>query len=357
MDGMTAQRRTALLVSVLYTTAFLAVFLLTGCGGGNTGTGMIGNAPTPTSTTRVRVQQMLGQSQRSLIQIGYQNIGMLAPLNGAPLVYSKSGKGDIVPTENSHSVPMIAAFLKNIAAMPRQTRAAHIITIHQSLKNEPGALENGSVSVAPTFYYDYYLGLWVDIQDAPGNTTYSLYEDQAKTKVAGSIVTVLPTDSSASPQVYSSTYTFTAGYLAGENGTSTNTIRADYSCNSSYKNTYADGTKDTGRSSWTSQGGFSWSARTQSGDSKQRSVARGAFYPNGSGGTHLETSEGYTADYVYNSNGSGRGTITGPDPGLPLTVAWDTFGNTTIRYADGTEESYNSWSGSRQDSNGLILAG
>ena len=49
-----------------------------------------------------------------------------------------------------------------------------------------------------------------------------------------------------------------------------------------------------------------------------------------------DSSDGYTSDYTYRSDGSGFARINGPAPGLPATIVWDTFGNTTITYADGT---------------------
>ena len=39
----------------------------------------------------------------------------------------------------------------------------------------------------------------------------------------------------------------------------------------------------------------------------------------------------------------GHGKITGPDPGLPVTISWDAYGNTTIVYADGSTEHIAGW--------------
>ena len=194
----------------------------------------------------------------------------------------------------------------------------------------------------PAFYFDEYLGLWVQIEDGAAQSAYLLYEDEAKTKPAGSIVTTWPENWEVFPQVYSSRYEFTAGFLAGARGSFETAQNADGSGHSSYENVYADGWKDQGRSAWTGRGDFTWSSRSE--DPNGFTVSdRGAFRADGSGGTHSETSDGFTADYTFNADGSGHGRISGPLPGLPATITWDAFGNTTIRYADGTTEHIPDW--------------
>ena len=139
-------------------------------------------------------------------------------------------------------MPLIGAFLRNVAATSPSTRAAHL---RPKTRQEDGGGSgssdggNGSTGVdsppdggivppggifepAPTFYFDYYLGLWVQIDDSGNNSNYLLYEDEAKTKPAGHITTVNPTDWETYPQVYSSSYAFTSGYLAGSHGSSEN---------------------------------------------------------------------------------------------------------------------------------------
>ena len=163
-----------------------------------------------------------------------------------------------------------------------------------------------------------------------------MYVDQAKTQPAGSIVTLWPADYTVYPQTYQSTYSFTAGYSAGSQGASLNVTNADGSSTASYSDTYSDGSKDKGTSTQTASGDYTWTGRTDAADGSWTTVS-GTFRSDGSGGTHLTMSDGYVADYVYNADGSGHGRITGPDPGLPVTITYDLYGNTTITYADGSD--------------------
>jgi hypothetical protein len=209
-----------------------------------------------------------------------------------------------------------------------------------------GSSGSGDVPPAPpvalTFYYDEFLGLWVDIKDTATQSTYTLYVDEAKTQPAGSIVVTLPSGNTY-PQVYSSTYNFTAGVMAGSHGSYQTTVNQDGSGNSSYDDTYTDGSKDSGTSTWTAKGDFSWSNQTTDSTGAQ-TTSSGSFHADGSGTTHATTSDGYVIDYTYNADGSGHGKIAGPAAGLPATVTWDVYGDTTITYADGTVDSIPGWS-------------
>ncbi len=197
----------------------------------------------------------------------------------------------------------------------------------------------------PSFYFDYYLGLWVQIEETVNTSTYLLFDDEGKSKPAGHITTINPVDWESFPQVFSSEYEFTSGYLAGSHGFSKNVTNADYSGSSQYENVYADGWKDRGTSNGSAQGDFSWSSRTD-GANGEWNKGVGSFRADGSGGTRLSSSDGYKSDYRYNADGSGHGRITGPDPGLPVSISWDAFGNTTIVYADGSIEHVYGWGGS-----------
>jgi hypothetical protein len=332
---------------------------LAGCGGGGgdaTGSG----GGSPTATTRSRVLGMHNTSLRGATQAGYQNESLAAGMNayayGAPDL-ATGGVASPIPLRPS--LPLLGAFLRNVATVAPAGRAAHvrrsvgrsrgedIVKGDGGDGSEPG--EPGVIDPAPfpddydrSFYFDYYLGLWVAIASEPGRTTYSLFEDEAKTKPAGSIEMTEPADYETYPQVYRSSYSFTAGYLAGSSGSSENAKDADGSGRSSYSNVYSDGSRDSGRSNWSARGDFSWSSRTD-GPGDAWTEGSGTFRADGSGGTRYAASDGYKSDYTYNRDGSGRGRIEGPDPGLPATITWDAYGNTTIRYADGTTETYPGW--------------
>jgi hypothetical protein len=218
---------------------------------------------------------------------------------------------------------------------------------------------------ASGFYFDGYLKLWAQKSETSTDTTtetrYDFFVDEAKTQPGGFVSSVQPKwnwegyvgppievtpDSSPNippiwqpgyPIVYKTTYDFTAGTLKGSHGLSENITNADYSFDSKYENVYADGWKDAGNNHYDSNSS-TWFSRIETGDGKFAEAAgsfRGVI-----GGSRIESSEGDKADYQFSSNGSGHGTISGKDPGMPVTVSWDASGNVLVRYADGTTESF-----------------
>lgn len=335
--------------------------VLAGCGGGG-GTksgGGNNNSAIPTAITRAHVQNLHGQVARQLTSSGVSGTALAFTRNsyvggyatgggfalGAPVPSANAGNAaDATSTAN---LPNLGGFLKNVAGVSPAHRAAHL-AIAKGRDAAPGGKPTNQPPpnpvdyTNPSFYYDYYLELWVAVTDTPSTITYALFSDEAKTKSAGSIVTTQPTDYATFPQVYDSSYSFTAGYLAGSHGTSKNTTNANGSFSGSYDNVYSDGWSDKGQSNGSATGDFSWQSRTDS-PVKEWTQGAGTFRSDGSGGTRFSTSEGYAADYTYNKDGSGQGHISGSDPGMPVTITWDAFGNTTIKYADGTIEQYNAY--------------
>ena len=330
-------------VALVATLSVVGVAFLAGCGGSNGGgnTTPVTRSTVPTQQTKNRVQSLLNFAQRGLTTNGAVGNAFVVSRNSIGGSGSGAGVTAAAPGVaggGGNVVPLIGSFLKNVAATSHMTRAVHLRRLTRDVA--PGPPVNPSE--VSSFYYDYYLGLWVQITDTATSSTYTLYSDEAKTQPAGSIVTSQPADYNTYPQVYQSSYSFTSGYLSGSNGSSINHINSDGGGSSSYNDTYADGSKDSGASSWSGLGDSSWTSRTDATD-KSWTVSRGGFRADGNGGSHYETSDGYVADYVYNSDGSGHSSITGPDPGLPVTTTWDAFGNTTIRYADGSTETIPGW--------------
>jgi len=326
------------LTPVVGCTAAIAALLLTGCGGGGSASG--GSAPT--ATTRARVHAMSQNGMRSLTLSGVQTPFYASLRNGGLATGVGASGGASVPAASSTALPMVGAFLKNIAAVPPATRAAHLQSRGVALGRQ--VVDPLPPISLPTFYYDDYLGLWVQIEDDPESSTYLLYADEAKTQPAGSIRTTWPVDWNTYPQVYASTYRFTAGFLAGAHGDYSDTVGADGSGASTYEDTYPDGSRDAGTSIWRADGSSEWSSRSDNADGSWFECS-GSFLADGSGKTHERSSDGYGADYVYNADYSGSAVLTGPDPGLPAKIVWDSYGNETITYADGTVETVPMWIG------------
>jgi hypothetical protein len=215
------------------------------------------------------------------------------------------------------------------------------------------------------FYYDGYLKLWAQRSQSDTDTTtevrYDFFVDEAKTQPGGFVrsiqpkwnwdtrvgqpVEVRPDSATVMPDiwqprypiVYKTAYEFTEGTLKGSHGFSENVTNADYSFDSKYENVYADGWKDRGNNHYDSSGS-TWFSRIETADGKFAEAA--GTYRGAIGGSRMESSEGYKADYQFTASGSGHGKIEGGDPGMPVTVSWDASGNVLVRYADGTTESF-----------------
>ena len=339
--GKTLSRRALLLLTSGMTLSGLA-----GCGGGKESAG---EAPTRA------VQERVGTISRKLFSgtMLFGAVDGIGMSRGGGMGGGTGGGGSLPPmgaasdmSYSNGSVPQIGAFLKNVVMENAPTSRKRKLSRGENIAvGEPYPTDPLPPfwEPQPSFYFDYYLGLWVQTSYSKTESRYSLYEDEAKTKSAGSIVSSWPTDWETFPQVWKSSYEFTAGFMKGSHGSSENVTNAGWSGSTKFENVYIDGWKDKGQSNWSGQGDSSWFNRTESADGKDWTESAGSWRSNGAGGTRMSTSDGYEAVFTFNSDGSGRGTIKGPEAGLPASISWDNQGNVTIRYADGTIERFNRW--------------
>lgn len=308
-----------------------------GCGGGNGTTS--GFSKTPNAQTKARLHALQSQSSQSL--------ALGAAAGAAPNFPGGAGGA-------TNSVPHLGAFIRNIVAAPPGLRGQVVRAMKTAGRvgarraHDDGGVSTGGGTVEPepqnTFYFDDFLNLWVQIKDSPTKLECLLYEDEAKSKPAGSIESTMPADWGKFPQTYVSTYTFTAGTLKGAHGKYTTTTQADFSGTSSYEDFGADGSKDRGESDWTTNGGSTWTDREDAADGTW-TTHKGAFASDGGGTSREETSDGFVTETVYKTDGTGLSRFSGPAPGLPATLTWDACGKTVIRYADGSEETTPGWCG------------
>jgi hypothetical protein len=316
------------------------LLLMAGCGGG-------GSVSTTGSVTRA-TQERVGSVVRKLFSGGT----MFGAVDGMGAVRDSVALGSSAsappPTATqgyaNGDVPQLGAFLKNMMQNGPGSRAKKVTRA----EGDPAGM-----TIAPWpwwgeaqdyTYYDYYLGLWAQVSQKDSQTKTALFEDEALTKSAGEILSTWPTDWETFPQVWKSSYKFTAGFLKGAYGSSENITNAGWSSGSSkYENVYADGWKDKGESNWGS-GGSSWFNRSESADGKVWNESAGSWRSTGAGGTRMSTSDGYEAVFTHNSDGSGRGTVKEKGQ-LIATITWDNQGNVTIYYNDfeKTVERFNRW--------------
>lgn len=315
------------------------LYWLAGCAGG-------GSVTTPTGPVTRATQERVSSVVRKLFSGGT----MFGAVDGTGAVRDTAALGvSAAPPSTGEAgyatgnVPQLGAFLKNMMQAGPGSRAKKV----GRAEGDPAGM-----TIAPWpwwgdtqeyTYYDYYLGLWAKVTQKDGQIRTELAEDKEFTKPAGEILSTWPTNWETFPQIWKSSYRFTAGFLKGAYGSSENVTNAGWASGSSkYENVYADGWKDKGESNW-GVGGSSWFNRSESSDGKVWTESAGSWRSDGSGGTRMSTSDGYEAIFTHNRDGSGRGTVKGPEAGLPATITWDSQGNVTIRYADGTTETFNRW--------------
>lgn len=287
----------------------IAAMALVGCGGGSSSGG---GGAAPTTLTRERVKQVVFSEWRSLAQSVWQNAEWAGMRNGAGAAEGGGSFG---------VMPMFGGFLRHLAG----------------ISGAQGSGDDGSPpETRDDFYFDDFLGLWVQIQDRPGRWEMRFFEDEARTRPAGSAVSTYPADWESYPQTFESNYEYTAGALRGARGSYLMRLTDPVNGSMTYENTYADGSNDRGESTWDASG-TRWSNRVELSDGAWYQH-QGSWSADGSGSSSMSNSLGYRHTFRYNPDGSGSGTVEGPDPGLPARLTWDMFGNTTIRYADGTEE-------------------
>lgn len=305
-----------------------SVIVLGACGGGG---GTIGGDRAPTQQTRDAVRMTQASGIRAMLSGGGQTFGQAESANGF-------GGGGGTTGGGGFGIPMIGAFMQKVAIDPsfRELR---------SRNGDPDAGTTGGGGILPgdefpTFYYDEYLGLWVDLQITETSISFLLYEDEAKAKTAGSVISQWPSDWRTYPQSYVSTFEFTAGAYAGSHGRYETILESESNGRSSYE-AFWKGSHDVGTSTW-SEVGTQWTNRFENAEGYW-SQDSGTFRADGSGVTASENSLGYKTHYEYFADGSARGVIEGPDPGLPATITWDSKGHVVVTYADGTSEEWDWW--------------
>ncbi|HRF58875.1 MAG TPA: hypothetical protein PLH94_03045 [Fimbriimonadaceae bacterium] len=300
------------------------VVLVIGCGGG--GGGSAGNR-TPTDQTRNRLDTSLDVSWKAMIQSGIHTPAFADRRNegGGTTGGGTGGVG------GGMAMPMVGAFFRNFHGGGFLSPGGR--------DTEPGTSGGSGGDEPPpwnSFYYDEYLGLWVQVDFTEGSFSFLLYEDEAKTQPAGHMTSTWPTDWTTYPQTIESSYEFRAGFLAGSSGSYVVTMTNDSTGTMTYTNIGNDGSSSSGTSTWAA-GGSNWQNEATLRDGKWFKD-RGAFQADGSGQTQSENSLGYKWTMNWSANGSGSGRIEGPDPGLPASLVWNELGEGTITYADGSTE-------------------
>lgn len=309
---------------------FICAAAMIGCGGsGGAGSSNRG----PTDQTRQRVDDTQKATALALSCSGIQTPGQAGMING--------------PAMDHGGMPMIGGFIRHFrppTGEPPKPRR------HSTRGDEPPSTDPGQGGGGtdpndppieqPSFYYDEWLGLWVQVDKSDTAFSMLFYTDEAKQHPAGHMTSTWPQDWTTYPVVWSSDYEFTAGTMSGSHGSYVSRMDSETSGSMTYDSTW-DGNRYQGQSIWNEEGS-AWSSRSESSDGFW-STDSGDFHSNGSGTTTSENSLGYRTRFTWNSDGSGNGRLEGPDSGLPATIIWDAMGDGTITYADGTVDEFHWW--------------
>lgn len=324
---------------------------LTGCSSGSDTTN---TSRSPNNTSRQNILKLVGGQQVAMAQNGTQNTpgaaGAMGGLGGMLFIPrgmggggAAGGGGGIPGGAPGMGTGLVGAGVLGRSAKVQSRRLPFIgAFVMNVVQRRPGKASLNAKKAVRTreetgFYFDEYLGLWVSVTNTENNYAYNLFEDEGKTKPAGGFTSSYPTDPTVFPQVFRSEYRITAGTLAGSEGLYETTIKEDGSGTSTYHNKLAGIYSDSGSNTWSVDGSSSWTARSEGKDGTVIEYG-GQFNRDGSGRTYSTSSNGYSNEFTYNTDGTGRGILRGPDPGLPATIVWDLLGNITITWADGTVE-------------------
>ncbi|HEY0868155.1 MAG TPA: hypothetical protein VGE01_12290 [Fimbriimonas sp.] len=299
---------------------------LAGCGGGGSSKGSKGGPP-PTEKTRQKVFQVLAGSQMAMMQGGFQSSAQADAMNGA-----ETGRA---------SMMLIGSYVRGLGA-----QAMLVGRKARPQDDDGGGSVGGGGSGGddgtdddwnPDFYYDEYLGLWVENQFGEQEWTTLLWVDEAKTEPAGSFRTIFEGSYDAYPVRYLSVYEITAGTAAGANGRYEVVQTDEANGSMSYESHWPGYGNDEGASTWSTES-TTWRSYSSLEDGSWFRH-EGTFNADGTGSSTSENSDGYRWTYRYFADGSGEGLIEGPDPGLPAKVTWRD-GKYRIEYADGTVEEW-----------------
>jgi hypothetical protein len=286
----------------------VAMALLIGCGGSGSGTGGVA----PSALTRQQVRDGLGHTIMALAQSGAMPSAAVGTSGGSTGGYYAG-------------VPFIGGYVRfsepGMGAVGGSEGGSTGGTTGSGGGDEP----------AITLYFDEYLGLWAETTFTENSMTTQLFEDEAKTKPAGSFAVEYTAGS------YVSTFEITAGTFAGAHGRYVTTFSEDFTSGETrYENTWPTWGSDHGTSTWGPTGTV-WEHRSDATDGTWFETT-GQFDAEGNGILTGSDSLGFRYRFEYRADGSGSGRVEGPLPGLPCTISWRADGYTRIVWANGEVE-------------------
>jgi hypothetical protein len=189
--------------------------------------------------------------------------------------------------------------------------------------------------------YEPALQLWMSASASGSTLTESIFLDKAETQPAGSATFTLD----AATKTLTGTFNITGGPESGLNGTFSQTVTKN-GTTGTYSFTLPNGTSvscsftvtlsavgvptGTGSETITEADGYSETAVV-------------VYHSDGSTTIKAADSNGYKSTVNITADGSGSGTLSGPDPGLPAVVVWNSAGTGTVTFANFITLSFTNW--------------
>jgi len=190
-------------------------------------------------------------------------------------------------------------------------------------------------------YYSSPLGLWYSVSISSSTFTETFFQDQAETEPAGSATYTLD----IATKTLSGTVSITQGPYAGLSGTYSQTVTKNGTAGN-YNVNLPNGTivscqftvslnasgvpSGTATQSVTFPDGYSLSSTiTYRSDHTFQIMA--------------SDSNGYSSVFNFAADLSGNGKISGPDPGLPAKLIWNSAGTGTVTFANGLTVPFTNW--------------
>lgn len=311
----------------------VALYLVLGCGGSSTSSGTRG---TPSALTRGAVREGYARSLMGLAQAG---------------MFAGGGNSGGTTGSSGYGFPMIGPFVYRFLPSGGDGGgtggASPMASLRRSLShrgvdsggtNGGGTDGSGTNGGGSSFYYDEYLGLWVDVVSTDTSFTQYLYTDESKFQSAGVFESTFPSGWDTYPYQYESTFYITAGNQKGAHGRYSTVVEGDEKGKSEFETVWPNLGSDSGESTW-NRGASTWAYSSHLDDAWWS--GSGESLANGSGKSTFSDSFGFRASYVYRADGSGSGRIEGPQEGLPAKITWTSDWRVRIVYADGTAEEWN----------------
>jgi len=219
--------------------------------------------------------------------------------------------------------------------------SSHVLGYGQSIISTSFAAYGPKFQSHGVAFFDNALGLWVTLRLGGSKLEEFFWQDQGETTSAGS----LTYDTVDVTQSQSGTMSVTLGRCAGLTGTFNQTLQTGgYNGNINYSIPNVSTVVSTFTLASDGKGNISGTATNavalQSGYTQNEQVVTNL---NGSMKMTTTDSNSCSSVFFFAADLSGSGKITGSDPGLPATVAWNQVGTGTVKYANGSTVGFTGW--------------